>query len=205
MKISKIEPSKHKQERVLVYTEEGGLLRITEHELLQFGLYVGMELTAELAEELVKAGKSSENRAYAAHFASNRMVSVREITEKLKKRGADEEEAAETAEWLADLGAVDDAAYADVIARHYAAMGYGKGRVEQELHRHGIPKPLWEQALLLLPDPAESIEKFLRSKLKGKPLDREMSRKLAAALQRRGFSWNDIRPVLNRLGQEIEE
>ena len=50
MKISKIEPSKHKQERILVYTEEGDLLRITEHELLQFGLYAGMELTAELNE-----------------------------------------------------------------------------------------------------------------------------------------------------------
>ena len=31
------------------------------------------------------------------------------------------------------------------------------------------------------------------------------SRRLAAALQRRGFSWNDIRPVLNEWGQEIDE
>ena len=205
MKISKIEKSKHKQERVLVYTEEGDLLRITEAELLRFGLYKGMELPTELAEELIKSGKSSENRSYAAHLASNRLISVQEITEKLKNRGADEEEAAEIAEWLVQMGAVNDAAYAGVIARHYATMGYGAARVEQELYRHGIPKPLWDNALENLQDPAEAIEKFARGKLKGKPLDREMGRKLAAALQRRGFSWGDIRPVLNKLGQEIEE
>lgn len=205
MKISKIEPSKHKQERILVYTEEGDLLRITEAELLQFGLYQGMELSPELAEELTVSAQKSRRRAYAVRLASGRMLSEKELRDKLKRRSADETEAAETAEWLADLGAVDDRAYAGVIARHYAAMGYGKGRVEQELFRHGIPKELWEDALAQLPDPADAIEKFLRGKCKDKPLDRDTSRKLSAALQRRGFSWNDIRPVLNKLGQEIEE
>ena len=204
MKISKIEPSKHKKERILIHTEEGGLLRITERELLQFGLYAGMELPPELAKELEKVAKKSERRIYAANLASKRLISEREIARKLKDRGADEEETAEIVEWLADLGAIDDAAYAETIVRHYAAMGCGKGRVEQELYRHGIPKPLWEQALALLPDPAEAIEKFLQSKLKGQSPDRETSRKLSAALQRRGFCWNDIRAVLNQMGQEIE-
>ena len=40
MKVERIERSKHKQERVLVYLEGGNLLRITESELLRFGLYV---------------------------------------------------------------------------------------------------------------------------------------------------------------------
>ena len=205
MKISKIEPSKHKQERILVHTEEGDLLRITEAELLQFGLYQGMELSPELAEELMVSAQRSQRRAYAVRLASGRMLSEKELRDKLKRRSADETEAAETVEWLADLGAVDDRAYAGIIARHYAAMGYGKGRVEQELFRHGIPGELWEDALAQLPDPADAIEKFLRRKCKDKPLDRDTSRKLSAALQRRGFSWNDIRPVLNKLGQEIEE
>ena len=56
-----------------------------------------------------------------------------------------------------------------------------------------------------LPESEEAIERFIRSKCKGKPLDRETQRKLAAALQRRGFSWQEIRPVLNRLGEEMAE
>ena len=31
------------------------------------------------------------------------------------------------------------------------------------------------------------------------------ARRLAAALQRRGFSWQDIRPALSRLGEELPE
>ena len=205
MKISRIEPSKHKQERILVHTEEGDLLRITETELLQFGLYTGMELTPELAEELTAAAKKSERRAYAVRLASSRMLSERELAEKMQKKGSDEEETAEITRKLCQLGAVDDAAYAGVIVRHYAAMGYGRGRAEQELYRHGIPKPLWEEALEDLPDPTESIRQFICGKLRGKPLDRDMSRKLAAALQRRGFRWSDIRPVLNEFGEQIEE
>ena len=100
---------------------------------------------------------------------------------------------------------MDDAAYAGVIARHYGGMGYGAARVRQELHRRGVPKELWDAALEQLPPPEEAIRKFLRAKLRGRPLTPEDSRRLAAALQRRGFGWQDIRPVLNELGQEIDE
>ena len=38
MRIERIERSKHRQERVLVYLEGGDLLRVTGAELLRFGL-----------------------------------------------------------------------------------------------------------------------------------------------------------------------
>jgi regulatory protein len=206
MKIAKIEKSKHKQERVLVFLEGGDLLRITGSELLRFGLYPGMDLSDDLVVELKNAAARSETRATAARIASSRMLSKKELVGRLTKRGVDAEEAAGTADWLEDLGAVDDAAYAGVVVRHYAAMGYGAGRVRQELFRRGIPRELWDGALEQMPPAEEAIEHFLRSKLKGRPLDQTAQRKLSAALQRRGFSWGEIRPVLNRLGEtEIEE
>ena len=52
MRIERIEKSKHKQERVLVFLEGGDLLRITGVELLRFGLHKDMELPEELVEEL---------------------------------------------------------------------------------------------------------------------------------------------------------
>ena len=36
-------------------------------------------------------------------------------------------------------------------------------------------------------------------------LDIWCTKKLGDALLRRGFSWSDIRPALNRLGEEIDE
>ena len=205
MRIDRIEKSRHKQERVLVFLEGGDLLRITGAELLRFGLYKGMDLPPALVVELQAAAQKSELKQTAARMASGQMMSKKEVQRRLIKKGADQQEAEETADWLESLGAVDDAGYAGVIVRHYGAMGYGAGRVRQELHRRGVPKELWDAALEQLPPPEEAIRKFLAGKLRGRCMTPEDSRRLAAALQRRGFAWQEIRPVLNEWGQEIEE
>ena len=173
MRIERIEKSKHKQERVLVFLEGGDLLRITGAELLRFGLYKGMDLSPALVVELQAAAQQSQLKQTAARMET--------------------------------LGAVDDEGYAGVIVRHYGAMGYGPGRVKQELHRRGVPRELWDEALAQLPPAADAVRKVVAARLRGRPMTQEDSRKLAAALQRRGFSWNDIRPVLNEWGQEIDE
>lgn len=205
MKITRIENSKHVQERVLVFLEEGDPLRITGHELLQFGLYPGMDLSPQLVVQLQAAGQRSESRVKAARLASGRMMSRKELTDKLSRKGIDPDTAEETADWLESLGAVDDAAYAGVIARHYAASGYGPGRVRQELQKRGVSRELWDDALSQLPDSADAIDRFLQKKLSGRTPDRALLKKLSDALLRRGFSWSDIRPALNRLGEEIDE
>ncbi len=205
MRITRIENSKHVQERVLVYLEEGDPLRITGHELLQFGLYPGMDLSPQLMVQLEASGKRSEGRVKAAQLASGRMMSRKELADKLNRKGIAPDTAEEAVEWLTSLGALDDAAYAGVIARHYAASGYGPGRVRQELQKRGVPRELWDDALSQLPDSADAIDGFLKKKLGGRTPDRATLKKLSDALLRRGFSWSDIRPALNRLGEEIDE
>ena len=205
MRIERLENSKHKQERVLVYLEDGSILRITGAELLQFGLYQGLDLPPETLAALEAAARRSDTKRRGANMAAGRMLSKKELTSRLTRKGASPEDAADTADWLEGLGAVDDAAYAGAIARHYGAMGCGAGRVRQELHRRGVPRELWDEALAQLPPAADAVRKVVAARLRGRPMTQEDSRKLAAALQRRGFSWNDIRPVLNEWGQEIDE
>ena len=53
--------------------------------------------------------------------------------------------------------------------------------------------------------PEEAIDKFLAAKLRGKTPDRATLQRLSAALQRRGFQWQDIRPALARLDRDMEE
>lgn len=203
MKITRIEPSKHKKGRILVFFEDDSLLKITEAELLQFSLRVGQDLSPETMATLKAAGERSTWKAAGAAMTGRRMLSRKEVKDRLIKKGAEEPEAEETAAWLTELGAVDDAAYADVIVRHYAALGYGQGRIRQEFVKRGIAKDLWEEALAQLRDPTAAIEKFVAGKMRtGEEKERK---KIADALLRRGFSWNDIRPVLNRWGEEIKE
>ena len=190
-----------------MYLEGGDLLRLTGDTLLRFGLQAGMDLSEEDVVQLRQAQRQYEVRSRGAHMASSRMLSKKELTDWLVRRGAQEEEAADTADWLEELGAVDDAAYAAAVARHYGRMGYGKLRVRQELQRRGVDRTLWDEALEQLPPVEETVETLLQHKLKGKCPSAEEGRKLSAMLQRRGFTWQEIRPVLSRFldGAELPE
>ena len=52
MRIDRIEASKHKRGRVLVFLADGSLLKVTEQELLTFGLRSGDELDEETLTRL---------------------------------------------------------------------------------------------------------------------------------------------------------
>lgn len=205
MRVAKIETSKHKQERVLVFLEgEKDPLRLTQAELLRFGLFTGMEIGEDELPALRQAAHRSQVKADGARIASSAMVSRRDLQRKLTAKGATEDEAEETVQWLEDLGAVDDGATAAAAVQHYARMGYGPGRIRQELQRRGIPRELWEDAMANMPPAEDSIGRYLRAK-KRDLSDPDQAQKTAAALARRGFSWNDIRAALRAAGQDWEE
>ncbi len=203
MRIEKIEKSKHKQERVLVYLEGGNLLRITEGELLRFGLYRGLDIGGETVVELQKSGARSETRVQAANIISGRALSKSELKRRLLKKGAVEEDAESAVEYLENIGAVDDTAYAQMIVRHYSSQGYGEARIKDELFRRGVPREKWDEALSTAPEAQEVIERYVLSKMKGKILDSKGHKRLCDALLRRGFRWGDVKAVMNRLGAEI--
>ena len=130
-RIERIQPSLHKKDRVLVYLTGGDLLRITPEELLRFDLRPGMDLAEDVLEELNRAAARSLTRQQAAEMAGRRMLSRKELSDRLVKKGTERGEAEELADWLEDLGAVDDAAYAGVIARHYGTHTFGGAGVNQ--------------------------------------------------------------------------
>ena len=78
---------------------------------------------------------------------SSRPLSRKELSKKLKEKGAAEADAESACDWLEEIGALNDAEYAVMLVRHYGGMGYGATRVRQELHRRGVPKELWDEAL----------------------------------------------------------
>lgn len=196
MRIEKIEKSKHKQERILVYLEGDDPLRITENELLRFGLYTGLDISPETVVELKKSAAGSETRARAANMISARAMSKRELTRRLRDKGAAEEDAAAAADWLEGIGALDEAAYAAALVRHYSAAGYGEARLRDELYRRGVPRELWDEALAAAPPAEETIARVLASKMKGAPLDEKARRRLYDMLLRRGFSRSEVSAAL---------
>ncbi len=205
MKIEKIERSKHQQERVLVYLEGGDLLRVTESELLRFGLSIGLDIDEGTVVELRQSGARSETRVRAANMISARPLSRKELLKRLREKGALEADAEDAADWLEEIGALNDADYAAMLVRHYGGMGYGDAKIRDELYRRGVPRELWADALERSPDAKETILRVIAQKTKGRALDEKGRKRLSDMLLRRGFAWRDVRAALAEIGENTTE
>ena len=204
MRIESIKPSQRKKGRILVVLEDQTILRVTEETVLRFGLTKGMDLSDDMREEVERTAASAGVRSSAAHMVGRRALSKEELRGKLMRKGASEEAAREAADWLEDIGAIDDAGYAAMVVRHCGDRGYGPARAREELRRRGIDRELWEDALAELPAAEEAIAAFLRKKAKDLSDPREVKR-LTDALLRRGFCWGDVRDAMSRYTEEIWE
>ena len=198
MRIKEIKPSQRKKGRFLVTLEDETILPVTEEELLRFGLRPGEELGEEALEALRRSAKASRVKARAAGMIGRRALSKSELQRRLVRGGAEEADAQAAADWLEDIGAVDDPAYAAAVARDYGRRGYGPARIRQELQRRGVPRELWEEALAELPDSGEVLDALIRKRCRGDLTDPRELKRVSDGLLRRGFSWPEVKAALGR-------
>ena len=205
MRIERVEASRHKRGRVLVFLADGACLKITEQELLDFGLRAGDDLKEGTLAKLKEAAGVSNVKAAAADLIGKRAMSRRDLERKLREKGASEADARYAAEWLEAIGAIDDAGYAEALVRHYSQMGYGPARLRDKLREKGVPRELWDDALDQAPDSGAQIDRFLADKLRGQTPDEKTKKRLTDALLRRGYAWGDVKAGWTRLGEETWE
>lgn len=205
MRIDSLKPSEHKKGRFLLTLDDGTLLRVTEDEILRFGLRQGQEIDDEILEEIKKSANTSGTKARAANMIASRPLSKKELHQRLVQKGSDADDAQAAVEWLEDLGAVDDEAYAATLVRHYAARGYGAARVREELHRRGVPRELWDAALAQMPESDEKLDELIQKKIRGDLADPKERKRVCDALLRRGFSWSEVRAAMGRYTEFPEE
>ena len=141
----------------------------------------------------------------AARQLSYRALSAAALRDKLIEKGHSEDAADYAVAWLIERRLLDDAAYAESVVRSYARRGYGAARIRQELTRRGVDRGTAEAALLgYVPEPAQ-LRALLDKRLRGDVSDRKEIDKAVAALQRRGFSWQEIRDALAEYGQQLPD
>ena len=228
MIIKKLEPSRHKEGRWLVWLEDASLVRIGEGDVVSLGLYAGKELSVAEGEALAAAELRSKLMERAVGLLSLRPVSRKELLDKLcapprpqkgkypydklddapdpemlqSQREALLAQAEAVADRLNDLGLLNDGEYARTVVRHYSGKGYGPRKIRDELYRRGVPREHWEEALAEVERPDSQIDKLARQKLRGAEPTRENLKKVSDYLARRGYGWEEISSALDRLREE---
>ena len=187
-----------------VILEDGEEIKTTLGVVTDLRLFSGRDLDEAALEDLRLASRRALARDRALAIVSQRQMSRKELGAKLRDKGVDDETAAWCVDWIVEHGFIDEESYAAAIARHYAAKGYGEGRVRQELMRRGIPRELFDDAFAAMPEGDEKLDRFIAARLRD-PDDRGEVRKLSAALYRRGYSGEEIREALRRHKAELYE
>ncbi|MCX7614669.1 MAG: recombination regulator RecX [Clostridiales bacterium] len=134
----------------------------------------------------------------AGYMLSRRSYSRQELFDKLCSKGITQNDAAYAVEKLSKLKLLNDEAYSRSVIENYVARGYGIHRVRQELLKRGIPYDMIDEQLSDIPSQTEKIRSLIEKKLPAKDPDRKQIKRVSDYLARRGFSFDEISPVLRQ-------
>jgi len=205
MRITSVTPHPKHASQYEVGLENGETLTVREGALTQFYIYPGKALSEEAKQALLDANEAQKVKSRAIRLLDHRAMSRKELIDKLVGKGENRDLAEEAADWLVEIGQLNDPEYAGNIVRHYAAKGYGRKRIEQELWRRGIEKDIWDVALMEMPDDTDdAIDQFIQSKLRGEMPDRKEEKRVTDALMRRGYGWDEIGAAMRRYRDGLE-
>ena len=169
------------------------------------GLYENMELDDEALMALQSAVNARRAFNKAGDLLARRDHSEKELLQKLRQKGyADGAEDALAK--LKDYGYLDDARFASRYAAELQRVKhYGKKRIEQALFQKGVaPDVIRETLEEMTFDESELVA--LIERRYARQLDSEQGvARTVAALQRRGYSYREIRDALQSIAQETEE
>ena len=205
VKLLKLTRSPRSDDRFYAEFDNGEAFTVTVAIIADFGLYSGLTLDADEFKAVAEAAERSGAKSRALRMLGARPMSEGEIIEKLADKGVDRNIAADTANWLSEIGAVNDEEYARMIVSHYSKKGYGEAKIKSELYRRKVPKELWEDALENMPDTDDIIDRLVETKLRGTEPDRKELKKVSDMLLRRGYSYEEVRGALRRYSENTEE
>lgn len=141
----------------------------------------------------------------AAAILSRRPLSAAMLEKKLLDKEFTQDEAGYAVERMRVLGAVNDTAYAQLLLRSYARKGSGVRKLRHEMWQRGVPDDIITQVLQDYEPDLEIMTALLDKRLRGDVSDRKECEKAMAALQRRGFTFSQIREAMAQYRKQCAE
>ncbi len=201
--ISQVTPTQRDPERVSVFIDGAFAFALPAIVAVQRGLRRGVELDEAAVRELEGLAEVERATEAALTFVAYRPRAEREVRDRLRRREFAPAAIDAAIERLRGWRYLDDRAFAEYWVENRAEHApRGRRALEAELRAKGVDRDVTGDVL----EQVELNEEDAALELARKRLPRlaaldepTQRRRLAAFLGRRGYSWDVIRPVLDRL------
>lgn len=178
---------------------------LSEGVFVEKGIHVGDRLTDEELESIVDSEELQKIREAAANLLSYRPRSVKEMEDRLIRKGWEEDAVARVITELLEKGYLDDREFAAVFVRDRVKNKcLGSLALKSELFKTGVSREIIEESVAEIYEaypPEMLIERLLRKR----KISRETSisakekQRLTAMLRRKGFTWDQMEPFVRKL------
>ena len=187
---------------VQLFLDGEAAVKLDAQVFLQSGLKPGDQVSDQELFELIQASDARRAQEKALYLLEYRNYSKRELTEKIARTAASREAAQAAAGRMEELGLIDDRRFGEDYARElFSRKGYGARRVAQELRRKGLDQELVQELVEKYGSPeqsGENIRRVLEKKYPGWREDEKVRRRAFAALQRLGYSYQEVREAMGQ-------
>ena len=187
---------------VQLFLDGEAAVKLDTQVFLQSGLKPGDQVSDQELFELIQASDARRAQEKALYLLEYRNYSKRELTEKIARTAASREAAQAAAGRMEELGLIDDRRFGEDYAKElFSRKGYGARRAAQELRRKGLDQELVQELVEKYGSPeqsGENIRRVLEKKYPGWQADEKVRRRAFAALQRLGYSYQEVREAMGQ-------
>jgi regulatory protein len=198
-------------QRVNVFINDTFAIGVSLNTITKVGLYVGQTLDDDAYARLEHTESSDKALHAALRLLEARPRSIAEIRDRLRRKDFADEAIDAAIARLQALDMLDDAAFARLWVEHRQAnQPRGVSALRDELRRKGIDRSLIDTTLSddTLTDGederAMTIARGALRKYASSPNRVTFQRRMGSYLQRRGFSFQTIGPILDTLWNEVQ-
>ncbi|HEY8667203.1 MAG TPA: RecX family transcriptional regulator [Tepidisphaeraceae bacterium] len=209
--ITKIAEQKRRANRRNIFLDGAFAFGCNINVVAKFHLREGLSLTDEQIRAIQHGEVKQECFDKAMGYLQSRLHSRNELQKKLMRREYGDAVITAVLDDLARLGYLDDARFAQTKAQSAAQhKHHGRRRAFMELLKSGVKSDVADQALNQVYDAHDSTaaarELALKQAGRLRKLDPAVARRrLVGMLQRRGFDYDSIRPVVDEVLDSTEE
>ena len=201
MVITKLEIQKNNKEKFNLYLDDEFYSGVYVDACIKYGLRVGLELSQEELDKILFDSNKTIALTKTANSVNTALKTEKQVKDYIAKKGFDKNISEYVIEKLKEYKYIDDEAFAKAYISTYSSK-FGPMKLKANLSEKGIKKEIIENLLKDVELDEENLYNLSVKYMKNKERTYESQVKLMRFLASRGFSYDDISSVIDRLKKE---